>query len=344
MKLSQKEVLNALKVQSIDDIKKISNEFSFKDGFYIPESMEYKILSKNLSVIFSKLPLSSAAKAYRKKHSYYDFFRPHLEGEHFLRLDIKAFFNSITSEHLEGFLISHLKGKNAYEIKMLARAISFFLTVKVDKKQILPIGFPASPSIANLIFRPLDITIEKLCHNKKIIYSRYSDDLLFSSASGSVIHSSWFESQISYIISKLDMRLNTSKRIATSKEISLNGYVLYGEENNKKIRFSNQRLRILKKLIHYKKVRNLPDRVIAKKLFQDEVRILDSSLRFNKKSEFLDTFCRDQVINKLRGYRSYLISLLKYDNLYSCVDREYKIYICDLIGELNSIIFSYDRG
>ncbi len=342
MKLSQKEIFKALEVKSIEDIKKISSDFSFKNGFYIPRSPEYKTSSENLNVLFSKLPLSSVAKAYRKKHSYFDFFRPHLDGEHFLRLDVKAFFNSIKREQIEIFLISHLRGKNAYEVKVLAKAISFFLTVEVDKQRVLPIGFPASPAIANLVFRPLDIAIEKLCHEKKIIYSRYSDDFLFSSASKSIIHSNWFESQISYIISKLDMRLNTGKRITTSGAISLNGYVISGEENNKKISFSNLRLKTLKKLIHFKKVRKLSDKVIAKKLFQDNLKNLN--LKYSDEKSFIDKFCRDQVINKLRGYRSYLISLLNYDNLYSCVDSAHRRHICILIEDLNSIILSYDRG
>lgn len=342
MKLSQKEIFKALEVKSIEDIKKISSDFSFKNGFYIPRSPEYKTSSENLNVLFSKLPLSSAAKAYRKKHSYFDFFRPHLDGEYFLRLDVKAFFNSIKREQIEIFLISHLRGKNAYEVKVLAKAISFFLTVEVDKQRVLPIGFPASPAIANLVFRPLDIAIEKLCHEKKIIYSRYSDDFLFSSASNSIIHSNWFESQISYIISKLDMRLNTGKRITTSGAISLNGYVISGEENNKKISFSNLRLKTLKKLIHFKKVRKLSDKVIAKKLFQDNLKNLN--LKYSDEKSFIDKFCRDQVINKLRGYRSYLISLLNYDNLYYCVDSAHRRHICTLIEDLNSIILSYDRG
>ncbi|MCG7540596.1 reverse transcriptase family protein [Pseudoalteromonas sp. OF7H-1] len=344
MKLSQKEIFKALQVKSIDDIKNISSDFSFKDGFYIPKDLKYKTSSQNLSKLFSKIPLSSAAKAYRKNHSYFDFFRPHLGGEYFLRLDIKAFFNSIKREQIEDLLISHLKGKNTYEVKLLAKRISFFLTVEDDKDQVLPIGFPASPAVANLVFRPLDIAIEKLCHDKKIIYSRYSDDLLFSSENSSTIHSNWFETQISYIISKLDMRLNTRKRIATTDTISLNGYVISGESLNKKISFSNQRLRILKKLIHYKKVRKLPDKVIAKKLFQDDLKSLYSSLKFVEKDIFLNTFCRDQVINKLRGFRSYLISLLNYDDLYSCVQSEHRGHISSLIEELNTIILSYDRG
>ncbi|KAF7770116.1 hypothetical protein PCIT_a3080 [Pseudoalteromonas citrea] len=342
MKLSQKEIFKALEVKSIEDIKKISSDFAFKNGFYIPRSPEYKTSSENLNVLFSKLPLSSVAKAYRKKHSYFDFFRPHLDGEHFLRLDVKAFFNSIKREQIEIFLISHLRGKNAYEVKVLAKAISFFLTVEVDKQRVLPIGFPASPAIANLVFRPLDIAIEKLCHEKKIIYSRYSDDFLFSSASNSIIHSNWFESQISYIISKLDMRLNNGKRITTSGAISLNGYVISGEENNKKLSFSNLRLKTLKKLIHFKKIRKLSDKMIAKKLFQDNLKNLN--LKYSDEKSFIDKFCRDQVINKLRGYRSYLISLLNYDNLYSCVDSAHRRHICILIEDLNSIILSYDRG
>lgn len=336
------EALKILKVDSIDDIDNFPKDFYSRSIFHVATDSAYLDASKSLGSFFEEFPISNASKAYRKGHSYLDFFKPHINSNYFLRLDIKSFFHTIPKSSIESMIFSHLKGPKKHEKERLTEKISNFLTIEYEDSRILPIGFPASPSVANLVFRPIDIQIEKLCLKNGISYSRYSDDLLFSSVNKKVVHSNWFESSISFIVAQLNMKLNHRKTIKTHNSISLNGYVISGEEGNKFISFSNKRLRLVRKLVYAKKVKNLDDLSILRKYFSEEIANL--KLKYPKQNRFLKKFAENQVLNKLRGFRSYLISLLNYDDLYSCVQSEHRKCISILIEELNTIILSYDRG
>ncbi|MBG9994657.1 RNA-directed DNA polymerase [Pseudoalteromonas sp. NZS127_1] len=340
-KISILEVLSSLNVESIQDIDKIPKNSKLKSGYHIPDNGAYSEASSALGELLSKLPLNNSSVAYRKGYSYFDFFRPHIKSNYFLRLDIKSFFHSISKSVIEQTIESHLRSSKELDKSLLARKVSEFLTIKYDKVDILPIGFPASPRVANLIFRPLDIQIEKICLESGIIYSRYSDDLLFSSINDKTIKSNWFESQISYVISQLNMKLNNKKTIKTKNQISLNGYVISGSENNKYMSFSNERLKLIRKLIYLKKVKKISDFSIMRKLFFTEISNL--KLIYHNKAEFTQVYAKSQVENKLKGFRSYLLSLVNYGDRYDCVQLEHKKMLINLIEELNLLIFQYNN-
>ena len=83
-------------------------------------------------------------------------------------------------------------------------------------------GAITSPAISNIIFRSLDIRIEKYCEKIGVHYTRYADDMLFSSES-SYIHSYKFTNAIQAIISDKGFYLNRKKTLKCENEISLNG-------------------------------------------------------------------------------------------------------------------------
>ena len=47
----------------------------------------------------------------------------------------------------------------------------------------LPQGAPTSPSLSNLVFEPIDIVMQNYAENNRLTYTRYADDICFSSAS-----------------------------------------------------------------------------------------------------------------------------------------------------------------
>ena len=44
------------------------------------------------------------------------------------------------------------------------------------------------------------------------------------------------------------------------------------------------------------------------------------TLRYGNKFDFYSKYADDQLQNKLKGYRSYLVSLIKYNDKYRCVN------------------------
>lgn len=88
-----------------------------------------------------------------------------------VRIDLKDFFPSITSDRICTFL------KSQYMHPRLAMLIAG-LTTHLDR---LPQGAPSSPALSNAICRLLDKEISILASSSKLSYSRYADDILISS-------------------------------------------------------------------------------------------------------------------------------------------------------------------
>ena len=88
-----------------------------------------------------------------------------------LHADIQNFFETITADRIEGLFRS--LGIN--------REISDILSKLLTINDFLPLGLPASPLLANLICRRLDENLKNLADEKGAVYSRYADDLTFSS-------------------------------------------------------------------------------------------------------------------------------------------------------------------
>ena len=94
---------------------------------------------------------------------------PHLGKKFLLSIDIENFFESISRE----MVVKSLKEYDFTEL--IAETLANILTV--DNKLVQ--GFNTSPTLANIYFRKIDLIFENLFPH--ITYSRYADDLSFSS-------------------------------------------------------------------------------------------------------------------------------------------------------------------
>ena len=265
-----------------------------------------------LTIFLKEFPLNNASIAYKKGLSYFDFFKPHIGNKCFLRLDIKSFFPSIQLEDVKDSIFPILPDEHI-ELpsgKKISLKDFFIMLVSADSTKngkIIPVGFASSPYLANIIFRKIDIQIQEFCLQNSIIYTRYADDMLFSSQTESMLHSDYFSRHISFTIAQLKMKLNAQKTLKTTGAISLNGYMLYSEGFFK---FSNSRLKDIKKFVYLKNKSGLTNLEIMKKLFIKDLKNL--KLNYPNKDAFIEKFCADQITNKAAGYRSFLISLLNF--------------------------------
>ncbi len=96
--------------------------------------------------------------------------RPHL-GQHLVSTyDIKDFFPSTTDEMVRQCFVSMHFAPEMAEI--LTRLATF--------NGSLPLGAPTSTAIANLVFKPSDLRLLRLCRIHNLTYTRYVDDIFIS--------------------------------------------------------------------------------------------------------------------------------------------------------------------
>lgn len=166
-------------------------------------------------------------------------------------------------------------------------------------------GSITAPVISNIVFRELDIRIEKYCFTMGIKYSRYADDLLFSSPS-SFLHSDRFIRMIINILNDKGFSINHQKTLKQIGQLVINGYVV-----DSAVHLSRNKLRTINKILH----------TIEK-----------------KKSKVLLTSWgapNYRVLNYLSGYRSYLINVMKY------CDEEKKNKLGKTLARIEDIINRY---
>lgn len=174
-------------------------------------SKELKLYQKFISEnIFLNLPVHEAVFSYKKNISIKNLADKHKNNRYLLRIDFKDFFPSIRGENIRLFL----KNSNLELSDLEITLINLF----VCKNNKLTIGASSSPSITNAILFSFDDDVYKFCSEQNIIYSRYADDLYFSTNKEGVL-SSILEYVRKYIFSyKIDLHINYDKNIYTSKK------------------------------------------------------------------------------------------------------------------------------
>ena len=132
-----------------------------------------KLVQKWLLInIFSKLVVSNHAMAFKKGINGIRLNASiHNKNLYILQIDLKDFFTSIKQKQV--FKLLKRKGYND--------KISAIITGLCTYNGYLPQGGITSPIISNLICNSLDKRLVGLCSKRDINYSRYADDMTFSS-------------------------------------------------------------------------------------------------------------------------------------------------------------------
>ncbi|WP_421535901.1 reverse transcriptase domain-containing protein [Priestia sp. D3YE.R1] len=135
----------------------------------------------NLSIIQKKLAYILSIN-YKKHHPSSHGFVPnrsiitnasqHTGKKFVLNLDLDNFFGSITFGRVRAMLMSYYKFNNS--------VASTLANICCNDKGVLPQGAATSPIISNIISRKLDEDLFRLAKQRKCTYSRYADDITFS--------------------------------------------------------------------------------------------------------------------------------------------------------------------
>ncbi|WP_417430760.1 retron St85 family RNA-directed DNA polymerase [Kiloniella sp.] len=181
-------------------------------------SKDLKVVQRILieEVLVKKLPVHSSATAYKENSSILKNAEVHLKNSYLLKLDFNNFFPSIVDSDFQNLIIKNniLDIDEATELRLLSR---IFFMHKADKL-ILSIGSPGSPLISNAILYDFDMKVSDMATGEGVSYSRYSDDLTFSSNRKGVL-SSWpnlVKSELK-AMSWPRLTVNDEKTVFTSK-------------------------------------------------------------------------------------------------------------------------------
>src|SRR3984885_1253897 len=130
------------------------------------------ILECNIE-INTKNPLPPLSHGFEKGRSIFTNAWEHKNRRFVLNIDVENFFPTITFGRVRGFFISNRNYGLPTKAATLIAQIAFY-------QGKLPQGSPCSPIIANLIAHLLDVRMVRLAKAHTCTYSRYADDLTFS--------------------------------------------------------------------------------------------------------------------------------------------------------------------
>lgn len=165
---------------------------------YEPNSMLKQIQKQILINILNNKSISKYAKAYHKGISLKDNAIPHINKKIILKLDIKNFFENISSLDVYN---------SCFSIEYFPKSVGFILTYLCTYDNHLTQGSPTSAYISNLIMKEFDEEIGNWCNINDISYTRYSDDMTFSGN----FNPSELIIKIRKMLYKLGLELNNDK-------------------------------------------------------------------------------------------------------------------------------------
>ena len=239
------------------------------------ESIESKSKDKNF-----KTPVLS--HAFEKGKSIITNSQMHRNKKYILNIDLKNFFDSFNFGRVRGFFIKDRDFAVSPEIATVIAQIACY-------QGKLPQGAPSSPIITNLITRILDYRIVKIAKKYRFTYSRYADDLTFST----------------------NRELNSNK-LRASKELEnflteLEDLIISSgfEINPKKTRLSNNMQRqevtglVVNKKINVKREYVKNTRAMAFRLYKDGAFEIDKT---------------PGTINQLTGRFAFIFQIEQYNN------------------------------
>ena len=97
----------------------------------------------------------------------------HTHQRHVLNLDLADFFDSFNFGRVRGFFIANKNFR-------LDPSVATVIAQIACNKNVLPQGSPSSPVMTNFITHILDVHLAQLARKHSCLYTRYADDLTFS--------------------------------------------------------------------------------------------------------------------------------------------------------------------
>lgn len=205
---------------------------------------EIKLIQRWLiSNVLATLPVHSAAKAYRIGKSIADHAAIHAKNRFLLKMDFRNFFPSISADDIQRYL-QEVGRKSPEDARIISLLVCW--KDKSKNKLCLSIGASSSPHLSNALLYAFDKRIVQLCRANKIAYSRYADDLAFSTSRKEVL--SDISRQVQVVCDELEyprLEINNAKTVSTSRAfkrtlvglvLASDGAVSLGRDKKRRLR------------------------------------------------------------------------------------------------------------
>ncbi|CAD6880714.1 Retron-type RNA-directed DNA polymerase (EC 2.7.7.49) [Methylomonas albis] len=213
-------------------------------------SSQLKFIQKaTLDHFFSDLPVHSSAMAYIKGKGIKDNALMHAGNAFMLKMDFQDYFPSIKPEDFVNHIKSSSQLRFSEEDEFVVCRLFFWSPVR-GKPLVMSIGAPSSPFISNTVMYPFDEKVDSYCKNNGVIYSRYADDLVFSTCSPQILSlvPKFIEETIR-LLSYPKLKINREKTVFSSKKHNrhITGLTITNEST---VSIGRARKRYVSSLVH----------------------------------------------------------------------------------------------
>jgi RNA-directed DNA polymerase len=143
-----------------------------------------------LDNILEQITLHANAHGFRRGRSIVTNAQPHVGALVIINMDLQDFFPSISYQRVKGIFVSLGYAEAVATILGLICTEPEVTKVELDgcnyyiaqTERHLPQGAPSSPALTNLLCRRLDRRLAGLAQSRDYTYTRYADDLTFSTS------------------------------------------------------------------------------------------------------------------------------------------------------------------
>lgn len=260
-----------------------------------PTPMLKELQRHKLMELESQFPVHECATAYVKnKNGILENATKHKNSKYFYKFDFKDFFPSIKANDFNKFLkkkkfnlverIDYLKTffrfdkesgrdntsyiyrkfKDSNFNRNTNEELLALMTEEFEEEFQLSIGAPSSPLISNILMYDFDVYAHRWAHDNNFAYSRFADDITFSSNKKNDID--LVKSQLLEILKRIEfpkLNLNDSKQTFCSfkGQVRITGLNITPDN---KISIGRKRKKEIRAMIHHYKLRKLSKEKIKK--------------------------------------------------------------------------------
>ena len=171
---------------------------------------ELKDIMLTLAFILSELYIPTPeAMAFIPGRSIVENANQHVGQNYVLNLDLSDFFTSITANMVEHFLVK--MGIASLVARDIATICTYPSVTDHHVRNIVPQGAPTSPVISNICAMTLDNRLSGLARRFHLTYTRYADDITFSSNHNVYQKDGEFMKELQRIIDDCHFAINPKK-------------------------------------------------------------------------------------------------------------------------------------